>query len=76
MANGEAQLGVQLTSEILSTLGVDLVGPLPTDIQNFTVLTAAVAQTASAPEAGAMFIHFLKGPEAAAVLRKKGLEPL
>lgn len=76
VADGEAQIGVQLTSEILATPGVDLVGPLPTEIQNFTVLTAAVAQTASEPEAGNRFIRFLKGAEATAVLRRKGLEPL
>jgi molybdate transport system substrate-binding protein len=76
VVEGKAQLGVQLTSEILATPGVDLVGPLPADIQNYTVLTAALGQTALAPEAGKLFIRYLKGSEASAILRRKGLEPL
>jgi molybdate transport system substrate-binding protein len=76
VANGKAQLGVQLVSEILATPGVNLVGPLPAELQSFTVITAAVGQPAMAPGAAQALIRFLKGAEAAALYRAKGMEPL
>ena len=46
VADGEAEIGVHQISEILPVAGVTLVGPLPAEIQNFTVYAAGVGAAA------------------------------
>jgi len=75
VAAGEAQIGVQLITELISVPGVELVGPLPPEVQSYIVLTAGVGTQAKQPEAAAAFIRFLTTPAAAPLIRSKGLEP-
>jgi molybdate transport system substrate-binding protein len=75
VAAGEAEIGLQQISEILSVDGVDLVGPLPDALQTETVYAAGILVTAEQPEAAKSLVAFLRTPAAAAVLRAKGLEP-
>jgi molybdate transport system substrate-binding protein len=75
VANGEADLGVQQISELMAAGGVDIVGPLPAELQNTTQFSAGVPTNAKAPEAGRALIAFLATPAARAVLKAKGLEP-
>jgi len=75
VAAGEADIGLQQISEILSVDGVELVGPLPDALQSVTVYSAGVLATAEQPDAAGLLIAFLRTPAAAAVLRAKGLEP-
>jgi molybdate transport system substrate-binding protein len=75
VAAGEADLGLQQISEILSVDGVDLVGPLPAALQTETVYAAGILATAEDVEAAKSLIVFLRTPAAAVVLRAKGLEP-
>jgi molybdate transport system substrate-binding protein len=62
-------------SEILPYAGAELVGPFPAEIQLTTPFGGAVAANAAHPDAAAALLRFLRGPEAAAVFRAKGLEP-
>lgn len=75
VVKGEAEVGVHQISEILPVQGAVLVGPLPAEIQNYTVYSAGVG--AGAKEAGAAqaLIKFLTGPAAVPVIRSKGMEP-
>ncbi len=73
-ARGEAELGVRLISEILAVPGADFVGPLPGDLQNYTVLTAGTNAAAKEPAAAKAFVDFLTGPTAAPVMKAKGME--
>jgi molybdate transport system substrate-binding protein len=75
VAAGDAEIGLQQMSEILSVDGVDLVGPLPDALQTITVYSAGVLATAEHPDAAKALVEFLMTPAAAAVLRAKGLEP-
>ncbi len=75
VAPGEAQIGVQLITELISVPGVELVGPLPPEVQSYVVLTAGVGAQAREPEAAAAFMRFLTAPAAAPLIRSKGLEP-
>jgi molybdate transport system substrate-binding protein len=75
VVSGEAELGVHQISEIVPVSGVTLVGPLPPEIQNFTVYAAGVGAAASDAEAAKALIRVLAGPAAAAVLKEKGMEP-
>ncbi len=75
IADGEAEIGVHQISEILPVAGVTLVGPLPADIQNFTVYAAGVGTAAKDSAAAKSFVEFLKGPHALPIIKAKGMEP-
>ncbi len=76
VVSGEAELAIHQISEILAVAGADLVGPLPTDIQNFTVYAGAVSAQASAPEAARAFLSALSSLEASRALERKGMMPV
>jgi molybdate transport system substrate-binding protein len=75
IANGEAEIGIHQISEILPVKGVVLVGPLPAEIQNFTVYAAGVAVAAKDGAAARDFVKFLSGPAALPIIKAKGMEP-
>jgi molybdate transport system substrate-binding protein len=75
VANGEAELGITQISEILPYAGAELVGPLPAEIQLYTVYPAALAAGTKEAGAAAALIKFLTAPAAIAVLKAKGLSP-
>jgi molybdate transport system substrate-binding protein len=75
IARGEAELGIHQISEILPVKGVTLVGPLPADIQNYTVYAAGIGAAAKQPEAAKDLLKALAGPAAAEVLKSKGMDP-
>jgi len=75
VAAGEAEIGLQQISEIMSVDGVDLVGPLPDALQTVTVYSAGILIKAEQPDAAKALVEFLRTPEAASVFRARGLEP-
>jgi molybdate transport system substrate-binding protein len=75
VARGESELGFQQVSELLPVPGVDLVGPLPREVQKITVFSAGIAAGARKPDAGKALIAFLASPAAAPALARSGLEP-
>jgi molybdate transport system substrate-binding protein len=75
IADGEADIGVHQISEILPVKGATLVGPLPAEIQNYTVYAAGIGAGAKDSEAAHALIKLLSGPEGAAVFKAKGMEP-
>jgi molybdate transport system substrate-binding protein len=75
IARGEADLGIHQISEILPVKGITLVGPLPADIQNYTVYAAGLGANGKESEAAKVLLKTLSGPAAADVLKSKGMEP-
>ena len=75
VADGLATLGVQLISEILPIKGVDLVGPLPVDLQNSTELKIAVSAGSKSADLARQFIAYATSSAAADVIRAKGMIP-
>jgi molybdate transport system substrate-binding protein len=75
VAAGEAEIGLQQISEIMSVDGVELVGPLPDALQSVTVYSAGILANAQQPDAANALVEFLRTPPAVEVLRAKGLEP-
>lgn len=75
VAKGELELGVVVITQILTTPGVELVGPLPPEIQLYTVFTAGVSANSKAPAAARDLIKFLTGPTAIPVIKSQGMEP-
>jgi molybdate transport system substrate-binding protein len=76
-ARGEVEIAVTMVPEILPVRGVDLVGPLPQDLQNKTdfAYVAGLLAAAKQPSAGKAFIQFISGPAAGPVVKSKGLDP-
>lgn len=74
VANHEAEIGFTQVSEILPHPGAEVGGMLPPDVQSFTTFALGVHAKDSAPAEA--LVKFLKTPEAAAVIKAKGLEPL
>jgi molybdate transport system substrate-binding protein len=75
VAKGEAELGFTQISEILPVEGAVLAGPLPPEVQVYTIFTAAVAVSTKDPAAVQTFIRFLTSPAVAPVIKKRGMEP-
>jgi molybdate transport system substrate-binding protein len=75
IANGEAEIGIAQISELLPVKGVTLVGPLPSGIQNYTVYAAGVSADSKQVDAAKALVKLLSGPNAAALLQSKGMEP-
>ena len=74
VARGEVEIGFNQLGEIVVQPGIDLVGPLPAPIQNYTVFTAAVVSAGRNHEGAKRFIDFIGSRDAAAVFKAKGFE--
>ena len=75
VADGRAELGIQQIAEIVSVPGVDLVGPLPREIQHVTVFAVAVASAAPNQSLARDFLTFFRSATARAVTAAHGMEP-
>jgi molybdate transport system substrate-binding protein len=75
VVNGEADIAIHQISEILAVKDAVLVGPLPADIQNYTVYAGGVSASSKETDAAKAFLKALSGPEAANVLKAKGMLP-
>jgi molybdate transport system substrate-binding protein len=76
VAHGDAEIGFQQISELNPVKGIDIVGPLPADLQKITVFSAGIATASKEPEAGRALIKFLTSKDASAEIVKSGLEPI
>jgi molybdate transport system substrate-binding protein len=76
VARGDAEIGFQQISELRPVPGVDIVGPLPSELQKVTVFSAGIATVSREPDAGKALIKFLASPAASAAIIKSGMEPI
>ena len=74
VVDGQADIAIHQISEILAVPGAMLVGPIPAEIQNYTVYAGGVSATAADPAAARALLDTLAGPAAAAVLKSRGME--
>jgi len=75
VASGEAEIGLQQASELLSNPEVEVIAMLPAELQQITVYSAAVAARAREGAAAQALIGALTAPSAAPIWRAKGLDP-
>jgi molybdate transport system substrate-binding protein len=73
---GEVELAVQQLSELAAVDGLDIVGPIPEELQQVTTFSAAVFAGAGQPEAARALIAFLASAAVAPEMRARGLEPI
>jgi molybdate transport system substrate-binding protein len=76
VVNGEAELAIQQEPEVIAVSGVDLVGPLPKDVNNITTYSAGLGAGTKQADAANALIKFLQTEDAGAVFRAKGLTPV
>lgn len=74
VANGEAEIAVQQFQELIQVAGIEIIGPLPGDLQDTIVFSAAIMGSAKDAAASKALVDFLRTPEAAAVIKVKGME--
>jgi molybdate transport system substrate-binding protein len=72
---GEADIGIQQMAELMAVDGIDVVGPLPAEIQMVTPFVAAIPTNANHAEAARTVIEFFTTADAKRVLKAKGLQP-
>lgn len=75
VAKGELELGVVVITQILTTPGVELVGPLPPEIQFYISFVAGISANSKARDAAQDLIKYLTGPMAIPVIKSQGMEP-
>jgi molybdate transport system substrate-binding protein len=71
----EADLAVQQISELKQVAGIEVVGPIPHELQVPAVFSAGRIATTDKAAQSEQLLAFLRSAEAAALLREAGLEP-
>ena len=74
VAGGGADFGLTQITEILADPRLELVGPLPAEVQYYTHYAAGVMAASQHHDAGTALIAFLASPAASAVMKSKGFE--
>ena len=74
VAKGEVALGFQQLSELMSLEGIDVLGPLPADIQIITTFSAGLATASTQPEAVRALLAFLVSPATGPTKQRNGME--
>lgn len=75
VADGRAELGFQQLSEMIHLQGIDVLGPLPSDVQIVTVFAAAIAVDTVHSDLAGKLLAFMVSPEADEVKRHNGMLP-
>ncbi len=78
VAKGQAALGFQQLSELISMPGIDVLGTLPEDVAFITTFSAGIAQIitndTSRVAAVQSFLQFLASPHVEDIKRKQGMD--
>ena len=75
VARGDAEMAIQQISALKPYDGVDVIGPLPDELQYLTILSAGIGVGGKPPDVVKALVAFFSTPEAIAVIKAKGLEP-
>jgi molybdate transport system substrate-binding protein len=75
VVKGQAEIAVQQIPEIMAVAGVDYAGPIPTEVQQYSVNAGGVFATAREPALARKLLDYLYSADAAKVFRSRGLEP-
>lgn len=75
IATGEIQLGAQLLCELAPVPGIDIIGPLPKEVQTYYSFSAAVMKSSRKPQDARAFLDFMRTEPVRAAMKKNLLEP-
>src|SRR3984885_5879823 len=76
VSSGEAEIGLQQVSELLSNPDVEVIGMLPAELQQTTIYSAGIAMSAKNADGAKAFIAALGAPSAKPIYKAGGLDPL
>jgi molybdate transport system substrate-binding protein len=76
VARGDAEIGFQQISELLPVAGIEVVGPLPAELQKITIFSGGIVSGAQHAEAAKALLTYLASPAAAPGVAKTGMEPI
>jgi molybdate transport system substrate-binding protein len=76
VARGEAEIGFQPLSALRPVPGIDIVGPMPPEVQRPTVYVAGIAANAKEPAAAKALIAFLMSPAATGAVKRSGMDQM
>lgn len=74
-ADGKHEIAIQQISELMPVEGLDIVGPLPDEIQKVSVFSAGIGANTTQRVAAERFIAYVRSGNCDSILRDKGLEP-
>jgi molybdate transport system substrate-binding protein len=75
VADGRAELGFQQLSELATLPGIEVVGPLPTEVQTITVFSGGIARQCRRPDAAHAVLDFMASAAATDVIRRHRMDP-
>lgn len=75
VADGRAELGFQQLSELAALPGIEVVGPLPPEVQSLTIFSGSVAARCERPDAARAVLDFMASTAAADAIRRHYMEP-
>ncbi|MBV8241007.1 MAG: molybdate ABC transporter substrate-binding protein [Hyphomicrobiales bacterium] len=73
VSSGEAEIGLQQVSELMSNPEIEVIGMLPAELQQMTTYSAGTTTSARQMEAAQAFIRHLATPAAVTIYKTKGL---
>lgn len=76
VADGTAEIGFQQLSELMNRPGIEVLGPLPPEIQNVTIFSGGVSASCHRPDAARALLGYLASADVAEIKRRYGLEPV
>jgi molybdate transport system substrate-binding protein len=75
VATREAELAIQQKPEIMNVAGVDVVGPLPGDLNKITVFAAGIIANSKNTDAAKALLKFLQSDQAQKMFKASGFDP-
>jgi len=75
VAAGEVEIGIHQIAELMQVGGIDIVGPLPADLQTTIIYATGLATAAKQPEAARALVKFLSTEAAVPAIKKNGMDP-
>lgn len=76
LAAGDADIGFQQISELLHAKGINYLGPVPGDLQNYTAYSAAISAGSANADVAKALLAALRAPSTQAIVRASGMEPI
>lgn len=75
VADGQAEMVMTLVSEILPVKGIELVGPVPKEIQSYVSFRGGISTNTKNMKSSQAFVNFFTSSTAAPAYKARGLEP-
>jgi molybdate transport system substrate-binding protein len=75
VAKGEVEIGIHQIAELMPIPGIDIVGPLPPELQTTLFYATGVAAMPKQGDAARALVKFIENEAAVPVIRKNGMDP-